>query len=84
MRPLAAVCLLIVALIGRSLAADSVRPTFVVVVSDDHTYCAVGYRNPQVYTPHFDELVSESLCSHVERCVKRTSRALVSTFFTIM
>jgi len=38
--------------------AEPLRPNFVVVVSDDHTFRAVGYRNPQVHTPHLNELAA--------------------------
>jgi arylsulfatase A-like enzyme len=58
MRSLAAILYALVAFVGWSRAAEPLRPNFVVVVSDDHTYRAVGYRNPQVSTPHLDELAS--------------------------
>jgi arylsulfatase A-like enzyme len=57
-RPLTAVWLLLVALASSSLAAEPVRPNFVVVVSDDHTFRAIGYHNPQVSTPHLDDLAA--------------------------
>lgn len=50
--------MLLLAIAGWSSAADPVRPNFVVVVSDDHTFRAIGYRNPQVFTPHLDELAA--------------------------
>jgi arylsulfatase A-like enzyme len=39
-------------------SAEPIRPNFVVVVSDDHTFRAIGYRNPQVSTPHLNELAA--------------------------
>lgn len=42
-------------------AAAPVQPNFVVVLSDDHTYRAVGYRNAQVKTPNMDRLAAEGL-----------------------
>jgi iduronate 2-sulfatase len=50
--------LFLLLLLARSLAAEPVRPNFVVIVSDDHTFRAIGYRNPQVLTPHLDVLAA--------------------------
>src|SRR5262245_23501816 len=61
MRLLVAACSIAVTLMGRSSAAEPIRPNFVVVVSDDHTYRAIGYRNPQVNTPHLDELAGSGI-----------------------
>jgi arylsulfatase A-like enzyme len=55
-RWLVAGCLLLVWRGGS--CAEPVRPNFVVVVSDDHTFRAIGYRNPQVHTPNLDELAA--------------------------
>jgi arylsulfatase A-like enzyme len=60
MRPIL-VCLLFVAFAGRAPSADLIRPNFVVVVSDDHTFRAIGYRNPQVSTPHLDALAKSGI-----------------------
>src|SRR4051812_38813568 len=49
--------LVLISLLGRS-AAEPVRPNFVVIVSDDHAFRAIGYRNPQVSTPHLDDLAA--------------------------
>ena len=58
MRTLAVVSGLLAVLgVGDATAAPP-RPNFVVIVSDDHTFRAVGYRNPQVQTPHLDELAA--------------------------
>jgi arylsulfatase A-like enzyme len=46
---------------GTAHAAAPVKPNFVVVLSDDHTYRAVGYRNAQVKTPNMDRLAAEGL-----------------------
>ena len=37
------------------------RPNFVVIFSDDHTYRAIGYNNPEVKTPNLDRLAAEGL-----------------------
>src|SRR5262245_56448346 len=42
-------------------SAAPAKPNFVVVLSDDHTYRAVGYRNPEVKTPNMDRLAAECL-----------------------
>lgn len=52
-------CLLVLLGGGRPSAAAPVRPNFVVIVSDDHTFRAVGSRNPQVHTPHLDQLAAK-------------------------
>jgi len=40
------------------LLADK-APNFVVILSDDHAYRAIGYRNPDVKTPNMDRLAAE-------------------------
>ncbi len=46
---------------GHAKAANAKRPNFIVIYSDDHTYRAVGYRNPAVQTPNLDRLAAEGL-----------------------
>jgi arylsulfatase A-like enzyme len=78
MRSLAAACFFLLALNARLSAAEPVRPNFVVVVSDDHTYRAIGYRNPQVSTPHLDKLASDGFrfdCFFVASPICVASRA---------
>jgi len=41
-----------------SFAAEH-RPNFVVILSDDQTYRAIGYNNPAVKTPNMDRLANE-------------------------
>jgi uncharacterized sulfatase len=66
MRSIAFCCLLPLILATGGLSAEPARPNFVVVFSDDHTFRAVGYHNPQVRTPHFDDLVSRGF--RFDRC----------------
>ena len=40
-------------------AAPAKKPNFVVILSDDQTYRAIGYNNPVVKTPNMDELANE-------------------------
>ena len=54
---LAVTCLPLFAL-STSLFADK-APNFVVILSDDHAYRALGYRNPDVKTPNMDRLATE-------------------------
>jgi len=53
--------LLVLAMQSEAFATDAKRPNFVVVVSDDHTFRAIGYQNPQVQTPHLDALAKTGL-----------------------
>lgn len=55
------ICFLIVLNTGAISHAASERPNFVVVVADDHTFRAIGYRNSQVYTPHFDRMAASGI-----------------------
>lgn len=55
---------LLTALVLSSLAvraadAPAKRPNFVVILSDDQTYRAIGYHNPAVKTPNMDKLANE-------------------------
>jgi len=43
-----------------SLLADK-APNFVVILSDDHAYRAIGYQNPVVKTPNMDWLAAEGV-----------------------
>ena len=45
--------LLIVAVAG---SADPIRPNIVFILSDDHGFNTVGFRNPQVITPNIDAM----------------------------
>lgn len=40
---------------------SSEKPNFVVIVTDDQAYRAIGYNNPDVLTPHLDALASKGL-----------------------
>jgi arylsulfatase A-like enzyme len=42
-------------------AAASARPNVVLIVSDDHGFGDVGWRNPAVETPHLDRLAAEGV-----------------------
>jgi len=44
--------------LSASLLADK-APNFVVILSDDHAYRAIGYQNPVVKTPNMDWLATE-------------------------
>lgn len=57
-------------LVGCALAArtqaqeagsEAARPNFVVIFTDDQTYSAIGYNNPDVKTPHLDKLASRGI-----------------------
>jgi len=39
----------------------AVQPNFLVILSDDHTYRAIGYNNPAVKTPNLDRLATEGV-----------------------
>jgi len=41
--------------------APAKKPNFVVILSDDHTYRAIGYNNPAVKTPNMDKLAAEGI-----------------------
>jgi len=45
----------------RAADAPAKQPNFVIIVSDDHTYRAIGYNNPDVKTPHMDKLAAEGI-----------------------
>jgi len=40
-------------------AAPAKKPNFVVILSDDQTYRAIGYNNPVVKTPNMDKLAND-------------------------
>lgn len=40
-------------------AGAAAKPNFVVILSDDQTYRAIGYNNPAVKTPNLDRLANE-------------------------
>ncbi len=48
-------------LAATAFAAEARRPNFVVILSDDHAYRAIGYNNPVVKTPNMDRLAAEGL-----------------------
>lgn len=41
--------------------APAKQPNFVVILSDDQTYRAIGYNNPEVKTPNMDKLAEEGI-----------------------
>ena len=41
------------------LSSLAAKPNFVVILSDDQTYRAIGYNNPVVKTPNMDKLANE-------------------------
>ena len=47
------ICLLIVAV---SESVDPIRPNIMFILSDDHGFNTVGFRNPQVVTPNIDAM----------------------------
>ncbi|MFA6174401.1 MAG: sulfatase-like hydrolase/transferase, partial [Kiritimatiellales bacterium] len=61
------------------LLADK-APNFVVILSDDHTYRAIGYRNPAVKTPNMDRLAAEGFrfdCAFTASPICAASRASI-------
>lgn len=63
-----------------SLAAE--RPNFLVIFTDDQTYRAIGYNNPEVQTPNLDRLASEGLIlnkAYVASPICAASRASMMT-----
>lgn len=57
-------------------------PNFVVILSDDHTYRAVGYNNAAVRTPHLDRLAREGVIfdhAYVATPICAASRASILT-----
>jgi arylsulfatase A-like enzyme len=62
-----------------SLFAEK-APNFVVILSDDHTYRALGYRNPDVKTPNMDRLANEGFrfdCAFTASPICAASRASI-------
>ena len=51
----------VTAMASATFAADAPakKPNFVVILSDDQTYRAIGYNNPAVKTPNMDKLATE-------------------------
>jgi len=47
--------------LGSSLVAATKPPNFVVILSDDQAYRAIGYNNPAVKTPNMDRLATEGV-----------------------
>jgi arylsulfatase A-like enzyme len=45
----------------RAAAAAATRPNLVFLFSDDQTARAIGYENPEVITPHLDQLAREGV-----------------------
>ena len=43
----------------RAADAPAKKPNFIVILSDDQTYRAIGYNNPAVKTPNMDRLANE-------------------------
>lgn len=41
--------------------AETTKPNFLVIFTDDQTYRAIGYNNPEVKTPQLDQLAKEGL-----------------------
>ena len=65
---------------GSTYAAD--QPNIVVVFTDDQTFDAIGYNNPQVHTPNLDRLASEGLIfehAYIASPVCAASRASMMT-----
>ena len=57
-------------------------PNFIVIFTDDQTYRAIGYNNPDVKTPHLDKLATEGLIfdkTYVASPICAASRASVMT-----
>lgn len=48
-------------LVREAFARDDERPNFLVVLTDDQTFRAVGYNNPSVKTPVLDELAARGI-----------------------
>lgn len=56
------ICLaLLVVSVCAPLSSFTAQPNFLVILSDDHTYRAIGYNNPAVKTPNLDRLAGEGL-----------------------
>ncbi|MFC2176316.1 sulfatase [Bacteroidota bacterium] len=57
-------------------------PNFIVICTDDQTYRAIGYNNPDVKTPHLDKLATEGLIfnkAYVATPICAASRASIMT-----
>lgn len=60
MNPLLSALLLLSPLVVMHAAdATAKKPNFIVILSDDQTYRAIGYNNPAVKTPNMDKLALE-------------------------
>lgn len=42
-------------------SANSIKPNFLVILTDDQTYRAIGYTNPAVQTPNLNQLAGEGV-----------------------
>lgn len=60
MKHLISLALLIVSA-SAPFSSFAAQPNFLVILSDDHTYRAIGYNNAAVKTPHLDRLAAEGL-----------------------
>ncbi len=62
--------------------ASKSAPNFIVIFTDDQTYRAIGYNNPQIKTPHLDKLAAEGLIfnkAYVASPICAASRASIMT-----
>ena len=62
--------------------ASAKRPNFVVILTDDHMYRAIGYNNPAVRTPHLDALAHEGMVldrAYIATPICASSRASLLT-----
>jgi len=74
--------LLLMLIFFTSSASSANRPNFIVIFTDDQTYRAIGYNNPDVKTPHLDKLASEGLIfnrAYVASPICAASRASMMT-----
>lgn len=75
------IILFIAVIVTGSLFAGE-KPNIVVVFTDDQTYQAIGYNNPEVRTPHLDRLAREGLIferAYVASPICTASRAAMMT-----
>ena len=70
------------AAVGQDAPAEETRPNFVLVLTDDQTYRAIGYNNPFVQTPALDALANEGIIfdyAYVATPICAASRASLLT-----
>ncbi len=63
-------------------AAETRKPNFLVVFTDDQTFRAIGYNNPEIKTPNLDRLAAEGLIlnkAYVASPICAASRASIMT-----